>query len=243
MIDNVSALKEQGGEAGNKDLVTAAKKIEPFTVAGQLPVPFQPTVSAFQAEIGELSHDVQRKSKGVNPAILVHVDNEPISGGPSLATPPLTFTGESPAPDFNPPKGVSLGVAAPSRSCSSSSEEAVGPEELTREHVKALKKDLKKNKRRSDACEQEIRRLQEALDLANCKLLYIRSHNIMVLVYIFCVNRSKKPPILYFHKAQITPLKWRKSSIVDRLILRAHLLQYRTPNRILCQSSYHILIL
>ena len=205
MIDNVSALKEQGGEAGNKDLVTAAKKIEPFTVAGQLPVPFQPTVSAFQAEIGELSHDVQRKSKGVNPAILVHVGDEPISGGPSLATPPLKFTGESPAPDFNPPKGVSLGVAAPSRSCSSSSEEAVEPRELTPEHVRALKKALKKKKRHSDAYEQKIRGLQEenvklveriqALDLANCKLLYIRSHNIMVLVYIFCVNRSKKPPV------------------------------------------------
>ena len=167
-MEDISAqTEEQGQETGSKELDTEADA----DAVGQLPVPFgNPTISAVQAEVGGSSCDVQRKSKGVGPTMLE------LSG---LSLTPQPFMGKSPASDLayssdETPNGRSL---PPSRSTSTSSEEALEPGDVTPEHVRALKKDAKKSKR---LYEQEIKEWQDKnlklekrireLDLAHCKL-------------------------------------------------------------------------
>lgn len=161
---NVSAQEEQGREAGNKELVTytEAKKADGDTVAGQLPVPFQPAISAVQGEGGESSYDVQRRDKEVSPIELVGFEVLPGISGPSQNTVP--FMGKSSALDSDGLSEIPNGKSfPPSRSTSSSSEEAMEPSEVTLERYR-------KERRRSKRLKQENRELLErlrALDLAN----------------------------------------------------------------------------
>jgi len=145
-IVNASALEEQGGKTGDKELVTEARKVDPRTVVGQLPVPFELTVQ-------EPIQHIQREGMVVGP---------PDVSGPEPTTP--IFTGRSPTHDhiFEIQSERSLPVSRSSSLSATLSEESL---DLT---LECLKKDLKASRSYSRELEKALI-LQ--LDLANCKLL------------------------------------------------------------------------
>lgn len=151
-IVNASALEEQGGKTGDKELVTEARKVDPRTVVGQLPVPFELTVSPLQVP----TQYIQREGMVVDP---------PDECGPEPTTP--LFTGRSPtsAHIFEIQSERSLPVSQSSSLSATSSKEAL---DLTREHFRRLRKDVKASRSYSRELEKA---LISQLDLANCKLL------------------------------------------------------------------------
>jgi len=152
-IVNASALEEQGGKTSDKELVTEARKVDPRTVVGQLPVPFELTVSPFHVRVvQEPTQHIQREGMVVDP---------PDVCGPEPTTP--LFTGRSPTPDhiFEIQSERSLPVSQSSSLSATSSEESL---DLTLER----EKDLKASRSYSRELEKA---LISQLDLANCKLL------------------------------------------------------------------------
>jgi len=146
-----SAPKEQGGETGDKELVTEPIHLHPGTVPGQLPVPFKAIVgSPVHVEVGE-EWTQSDKREGIPVESQVAIE-------PELTIPPFT---ETSAPPDEIRSGRSVLFRLSSSSSTDSLEESL---DLTPERFRSLKKKLKESRR-------ELRkRVLSQLDLANCKL-------------------------------------------------------------------------